>query len=265
MKLKDYIEQQLALGKCYFTMMNVCKDLNVSPNVARSAIARLAARGEITSPASGFYVIIAPEYRVLGCLPPEYFVPYLMHYLGHEHYYVGLITAASFYGAAHQASQIFQVITAKKYPSSITCGRVRIKLIRNINAATIPTKQFSTPYSRITVSTAEATAIDLVRFIKQSGGLNHIATLLAELKDVMKPGKLRMLVETQEGLAWKQRLGYILESVEAPKLANVIKKFLEKQSRVPYIPLSPGLRMEQVQKRNEIWKIIENTAIESDL
>lgn len=265
MLLKNYLDRQIALGRCYFTANDAYKELNVSKNAVRLAVARLLVKHEIASPAKGFYVIITPEYRTLGCLPPEYFIPYLMNHLGHEHYYVGLMTAASFYGAAHQAPQVFQVITEKKYPEFINCGRVRIELITNINAQTVPTRQIATPKSRLTVSTPEATAMDLLRFIKQSGGLNHIATILAELKDTIEPEKLKMLVETQKGIAWKQRLGYLLELVEAPKLANIIKSFLEKQRRVDYVLLSPRQKKRKAQKRNDVWKIIENTNIESDI
>jgi len=44
-------------------------------------------------PYRGFYVIVSPEYRSLGCRPAEQFIPDLMEYLG-EVYYAGLLSAA---------------------------------------------------------------------------------------------------------------------------------------------------------------------------
>src|SRR5207244_10392072 len=58
----------------------------------------------------GFYVIVPPEYRVAGSLPAAWFIRDLMDYLRRP-YYVGLLTAPSLHGAAHQAPQEFQVVT----------------------------------------------------------------------------------------------------------------------------------------------------------
>ena len=51
---------------------------------------------EIAMPYQGFYVIVPPGYRSLGCRPAEQFIPDLMNYLG-EYYYVGLLSAAEYH------------------------------------------------------------------------------------------------------------------------------------------------------------------------
>ncbi|MHC1728414.1 MAG: hypothetical protein AB9866_20835 [Syntrophobacteraceae bacterium] len=56
--------------------MPVAKQLLGSSDVAvHSAIQRLRGKGDIAMPYRGFYVIAPPEYRVLGCLPAEQFIP----------------------------------------------------------------------------------------------------------------------------------------------------------------------------------------------
>ena len=57
----------------------------------------------------GFYVIVSPEYGFKGVVPPTEYIDQLMKYLGRE-YYVGLLNAAAFQGAAYQQPQIFSVI-----------------------------------------------------------------------------------------------------------------------------------------------------------
>ena len=59
---------------------------------------------------SGFFVIIPLEYRSTMTLPPEWFIADLMACL-EQPYYVGLLSAASLHGAAHQQPQQFQVVT----------------------------------------------------------------------------------------------------------------------------------------------------------
>lgn len=55
------------------------------------------------------------------------------------------------------------------------------------------------------ISTPEATAMDLMHYPSQSGGLNHIATVLSELQESINPEKLLLLAENQNSLPWKQR------------------------------------------------------------
>ena len=186
-----------------------------------------------------------------------------MEYLGYK-YYVGLITAASYYGASHQAPQIFQVMV-KKELRSITCGKVKIQFIKNRTIEKVPSTAISTAKSRLVISSPEATAMDLLKFIKQSGGLNNVATILTELKDSINAEKLRDIIEKQTGLVWKQRLGYILELIGADTLASVIKGYLLKQPRVDYILLQPGLTRTHLRERNQTWKVIENVKVESDI
>jgi len=54
--------------------------------------------------------------------------------------------------------------------------------------------------------------------------INHIATVLAELQEGMKQDQLLALAKNQPARAWKQRLGYLLEVVDAIELAEILKK-----------------------------------------
>ena len=55
------------------------------------------------SPAHGFYVIVPPECRQLGCLPAGQFIPALMEQLGLG-YYVGLLSAAQSHDKTQDAA-----------------------------------------------------------------------------------------------------------------------------------------------------------------
>ena len=85
---------------------------------------RLKQKGELAHPLSGFYVIVPAEYRILGCRPAEHFIHELMEFINAP-YYVGLLSAAQYHGAAHHRPQQFQVITTQKR-RPITCGRIKI-------------------------------------------------------------------------------------------------------------------------------------------
>jgi predicted transcriptional regulator of viral defense system len=196
--------------------------------------------------------------------PAEHFIPYLMEYWQCS-YYAGLLTAARYHGATHQAAQVFQVMIEGRSKNLILCGKVKIQCIANRHLVETPIQTISTAKSMLRVSTPEGTAMDLLNYTRQAGGLNHITTVLTELQESMKEDKLLALAKSQPIIAWKQRLGYLLEVVGAFKLADVLKNHLAQQKRVDYIPLVSGLEESPEISRNSTWKIIENAIVESDI
>jgi len=263
MLFSEYVDNLTSHGKCSFSLVEIKKTLNKKEAALRSSIAHLLAKGDLVSPAKGFYIIVPLEYQVLGCLPAEHFVPYLMEYWGCQ-YYAALLTAARYHGATHQSVQVFQVIVpTPRYP--ITCGKVKIDFIVNKNLDKTPIQKIITAKSMLTISTPEGAAMDLMNYPNQSGGLNHIATVLSELQESMKPEKLLSLAESQKILSWKQRLGYLLEVIGATQLVEGLKAHLKQQKRLDYIPLIPGIKDSGKIKKNTTWKIFENATIESDI
>src|SRR5262245_58700523 len=107
-----YVADLASRGRYHFTTEDARKALRVSVPAVRAALRRLKGHGELADPHRGFHVIVPPEYRRLGCLPPEQFVPQLMEHLG-EPYYVALLSAAEIHGAAHHRPQCFQVMVAR--------------------------------------------------------------------------------------------------------------------------------------------------------
>src|SRR5260370_29312807 len=97
---RDYIARLAESGRYHFGSGDVQRALGVAPAAAKLALHRLAKQGLIASPARGFYVIVPPEYRSLGSLPADQFIPALMQRLNLT-YYAGLLTAAQYHGAAH--------------------------------------------------------------------------------------------------------------------------------------------------------------------
>ncbi len=122
---KDYIAELAARGQYQFTSDAARAALDVSADATKLALYRLAKQGRIASPARGFYVNVPPEYRSLGCLPADQFIPALMVHKQLS-YYVGLLSAAQYYGAAHHRPQEFQVLLEKSR-RPIRCGRVRVR------------------------------------------------------------------------------------------------------------------------------------------
>ena len=162
--------------------------LGVSSAASKLALGRLIKQRKVASPARGFYVIVPPEYRSLGCLPADQFIPALMEYRKLR-YYAALLSAAQYYGAAHHRPQEFQVAVAgNRRP--ISCGFVRASFIARRRIIAVPLQRFNTPRGTILVSSPEATAVDLVGYERRAGGLDHVATVLSELAEHLEPERL---------------------------------------------------------------------------
>ncbi|MBW2258752.1 MAG: type IV toxin-antitoxin system AbiEi family antitoxin domain-containing protein [Deltaproteobacteria bacterium] len=160
----DAVEQ----GRAHFVTTDAVEQLGISIPAAHATLARLLRKGRIASPYRGFYVIVPPEYRSLGCLPAEQFVDQLMTWLQfvdqlmtwlREPYHVGLLTAAAYHGAAHQRPQRTQVIVARSR-RRIRCGSVQVDFITRHDMSSTPTQIHNTRAGHLLVSTPEATALE---------------------------------------------------------------------------------------------------------
>lgn len=107
MKATDYINKLRSQGRFSFTIEEVQKVLGLEKIPCLNALHRLREHKLIASPARGFYLIVPPEYQVYGCLPAEMFVPDLMKYWCLP-YYTSFLSAAQYYGAAHQNLNAFR-------------------------------------------------------------------------------------------------------------------------------------------------------------
>jgi predicted transcriptional regulator of viral defense system len=256
----DRLRQLQARGRYTFTIEELEDLLGGTLSAQRSALRRLKERGLITSPRRGFYVLVPPEYSSTGSPPATWFLDDLMRYL-QQPYYVGLLSAAALHGAAHQQPQVFQVLTSKP-TGAMTAGQVRIEYFAKRDLELSPTARLNTPTGTMTVATAEITVFDLLRHLRACGYLDNVATVIAELADVLRPAELAAAA----GLAHVseiQRAGYLLELVGREPLATILEATLEARP-VQLVPLLPGPCASDV-PRSDRWKLLLNTTVDPEL
>ncbi len=260
LRARDYINDLAASGHYHFLSSDAREALGVSAEATKLALNRLARQNMIAQPARGFYVILPPEYRSLGCLPTDQFIPALMQQL-RQPYYAGLLSAAQYHGAAHHRPQEFQVML-EKARRPIRCGQVRTMFIVRRRLRQVPAQNFNTPRGTIRVSTPEATAVDLAGYCHRAGGIDQVATVLFELAERIDPQKLVAAAQTAP-VTWAQRLGYLFEHISVYEQVTLLKAYVKDQARQS-VPLIPG-RTHKEASRDADWKILVNADIEPDL
>jgi predicted transcriptional regulator of viral defense system len=264
--ISDWILYRSKRGKLTFSRQELVADFfHLSEQTVKNNLNLLIKKGEIFPVFKGFYSVIPIDYALMGIVPPEFYIDDLMKYLNRP-YYVSLLNAATFYGAAHQKPQIFSVITSLPTLRDTTKKNTRITFISTRKE--IPQKWLKTIRGEngdFYVSKPELTAVDLITFQKEIGGLNRACTVLYELMEIVKFGKLDKTFFNYIPTSSIQRLGYLLENeLEQIEQASILfSKAQTHGCNFQKIPLKYSKSTTDF-KTNEKWKIIINEKIEID-
>lgn len=267
MTISSWVEHRKFRGLYTFSLDEVKEAFpSFSSDYFSTALNRLVAQGIIITPARGFYVIIPTEYALTGVVDPTFFVDPMMEFLKRK-YYIGLLNAAEFYGAAHQRPQTFTVVHS--YPE------IRIKKSDRSNIhfvfvcrKTIDDKLIVQHRSRLgtlNVSSAELTAIDLIANEEKVGGLNRVCSVLNDLADSCDFDKVDNSFYSIYSISIYQRLGYIMEKIlgETTHADRIYQSIKQSGCRMRIIPFKTGKPTEGFLPDNR-WKVIENQEIDID-
>ncbi|AKU92248.1 type IV toxin-antitoxin system AbiEi family antitoxin domain-containing protein [Vulgatibacter incomptus] len=255
----DYIEDLQSNGRLTFTTEQAIQALGRSVPAVRAQLRRLKEKGHIADPYRGFHVVVPPQYRRLGCLPADHFIPQLMGHLG-EPYYVALLSAAAYHGAAHQAPMVFQVMVTKAR-RGLSCGGVRVDFVARQDMASTSVVERNVPTGVLRIASPAATALEIVGYPERCGYLDNVATVLAELAESID-GEALAAEARRAPVAWVQRLGYLLVLVEQNALAHRLDDVLAERN-VFTVPLAPWHEMEGA-RRDARWHVAVNTDVEPD-
>ena len=254
MNLPDYIKHLNNQGIWSFkydeALRNVDRDLPY-------AIQRMRKAGRIIDPARGFYTIIPEEISLTDRMPADRFVDDLMNFHCSP-YYVGLLTAAAYYGSSHQSPQVFQVMT-DPHRKAINVRGGRVKFFSKKDIQDTPIRQRNTPTGTMNISTPEATLFDLIKNSRLIGGMDHVANVISEIMEHIKVSGLKEAA-VMFPLPVLQRAGHVFEVIEYQSGVNMLQKLIANEKLV-FTPLEasgPSIRT----PKDEKWKVIVNTEIE---
>lgn len=258
----DAIDSMLAHGQTAVTTDQASELLEVPAEQVRVRMHRLVRDGQVFSPARSLWVAIPPQYRTWRVIPGVQFIDPMMTHLKRD-YYVGWLSAAELYGAAHQRPQVLQVAVDHHVPDR-DIERVRLRFTERRHLTELPRVRQNVPTGQIWVSSPEVTALDLAADPRRGGGVNNIATVLIELTDDNRLDEFRLGEAANHfSLASIRRLGYLLDCIERPNLAESLHERSEQRRNFPPDLLAPGSGDHgHVDSR---WRLRINTDVEPDL
>ena len=258
--LSGYVSGLLAAGRTVFTAEEAEQALGVERGAFLDAAERLQRREALLTPRQGFYVIVPPQYASWGAPPPAWYIDALMRH-ERQTYYVGLLKAAEFHGATHQAVMEFQVISAKRLPT-IRAGRSLLVFYfrKDVEAVMAGVEGRKTDTGTLKISSAALTALDLLRYPQASGGIDNVATVLCDLALKINPAQLTALSALVQRPV-VQRLGHLLEHLGHDALTGAMLEALRSRGSLPWTELDrqegsdPDFQPEP-QKRDPRWRVI---------
>ena len=234
--LAKLVDDFQAGGRYTLTRDEAIAALGTTDVALTKAVQRLVAKNRLAAPRRGFFVIVPIEYRQAGAPPPDWYIGDLMAFCDHP-YYVGLLSAASLHGAAHHQPQEFQVIIDGQL-RPVKAGRGRIRFFKKRDMESTPVMDVKTETGLMRVSTPEATALDLLRYLDAAGQLGHVATVLAELAEKMDSVRTVEAAKLDGSLPNAQRLGYLLDLVGAGDVASGLADWIAERGP-RYLALRP--------------------------
>ena len=256
--LESWIDGLQASGRYSFLRAEAVNGSGLSAEAVGKALQRSAKNGRIVELKEYVYAIVPLEYRTVGAPPASWFIRDQMAAMKLP-YYVGLLSAAALHGASHQQPQVFQVLTDRSV-RPIVAARTRIQFFASKYLAAAAVINLKTPTGSMRVSTPETTVVDLVRFAKAAGHLDHVAGVIAELSSSLDPKRLVAALGAVNDIPNAQRLGYIFDQVRQRKLSDPIHAWIECRIQRPQ-PLRSGRPIAGASE-NRRWRLLINSPVE---
>lgn len=250
---EDILRHFQTHGKKVFTFKDVSAVKNNNKNLAMSAIGTMKNKELIAPIAKGLYVIFAPEEVGKNSSQVSNFIDQLMNYKNIP-YYVGLLSAAQFYGATHHRPFVFQLITAK------TLNTVQFPVLRTLDfhvKTRFPTnslQKVKDKFSYINYSSPALTMYDLLKYEAYCGGIYNVILVIKELLHALDKEDLKSLLEHSLEHTNLQRLGYILDKLSAVEYSSILRGTLKLSSNYIYLSKQETESGTSVTK----WRIIDN-------
>ncbi len=263
MQLSEFIKERLSLEEYSFSTNELYASSQKDKKGLKTDLSYLTKKGDILPLRKGFYLIIPPRYSKQAKLPIQLYSEKLFKSLDRP-YYIGLYSAAKFHGASHQQIQRDYIITPK--PTLLDISKDTIDL-RFFTTAHWPDKNVLIKKSdagTFKISDPILTAVDLIHYQNKLGGLNRMLPVIEELIEEMSPSDLKELLTWYSNKSTLQRLGYLLEELQAENsLVEILLEYFKTVKHYPVL-LSPKSKQKPGAVDNR-WKVDVNITLESDI
>ena len=204
---------------------------------------------------------------------PYFYIETLMQHLKRE-YYVALLSAVEVHLSPKEALQANEITVITSLPplrdSFRGQGKIRYFVKKDIkNLREIGVKRKTLPFSieerTLRVASLELTAVDLLLYEKEIGGIQKAVEVIQRIKNHLSWQELPTEVILSTPVSIFQRLGYVLSFIKEEELAERLKERVLSTGKKFRRTL---LKTDVPEKRGEpfcpIWKIVVNISLQNN-
>lgn len=247
----------LAEAKTLFSLDEAQEKLRLPKNYVVKILSNLVKKKQILRISKGLYAYFPPAEKQFGFNVSRIMGQIMEHW--HMPYYVGLLSAADYYGAAHQKPQLLQIIIPRQI-SFAKAKELGISFHVQKHFPKTGLTQIKTPQGYIWYSSPELLVLDLLNYEKASGGIDNVATVIREMMPFLKKQNLQDVALNYPVQAVVQKLGYLLELFDAQNpLLQCLQRSIKKNG-ASVVGLSSVFPKKG--SFNSKWKVIVNAALE---
>lgn len=259
-KGKYLVDELRKSARRVFTTKEAEKILGAASSPTLKVLHRLKKKQEIITITQGLYSLLEPSERKYGIrLWP--IVDAVMKYKKLS-YYVGLLSAADFYGAAHHKPMVLQLMINRR----ITFRRkdnLGLDLHIKNKFPEFGIEKTKTPSGYVNISSPALTALDIIAFAAACGGFGNVCQVIHDLKEKIPKKNLVNSCKKYGDLHAVQRLGFLLEHFGYPGQNLEPIKRLVALKNPNFINLAISPKKEGL--KNNDWKIIQNEEVEIEI
>jgi predicted transcriptional regulator of viral defense system len=219
------------------------------------ALSRLSRKKRIVAAAkrTSAWVIVPPEYEHYGAPPVTWWLNDYMKQL-EPCYYVGLLSAARYWGSAHYAVQTTQVMVSRAR-RSVAVGAHRLDFTVKARLKETPTVMVRGDVAPWRVSTREATLLDLLRAQVCIGGIEAVARVSNDLAKKLEADEMTRALDGLDHTSTAQRLGFLLEALGHVRPARRVRSWIASR-RTASIPLELQAPDDCFLELNKDWGVL---------
>ena len=204
---------------------------------------------------------------------PYFYIETLMQHLKRE-YYVALLSAVEVYLSPKEALQANEITVITSLPplrdSFRGQSKIRYLVKKDIkNLREIGVKRKTLPFSieerTLRVASLELTAVDLLLYEKEIGGIQKAVEVIQRIKKHLSWQELPKEVIFSTPVSIFQRLGYILSFIKEEELAEGLKeRVLSTGKKIRRTLLKTDVPEKGGEPFCPIWKIVVNIPLQND-
>ena len=204
---------------------------------------------------------------------PYFYIETLMQHLKRE-YYVALLSAVEVYLSPKEALQANEITVITSLPplrdSFRGQGKIRYFVKKDIkNLREIGVKRKTLPFSieerTLRVASLELTAVDLLLYEKEIGGIQKAVEVIQRIKNHLSWQEFPTEVIFSTPVSIFQRLGYVLSFIKEEELAERLKeRVLSTGKKFRRTLLKTDVSEKGGEPFCPIWKIVVNISLQND-